>query len=171
MNDKIVYVLGELNPDMIMTGKDLLPEFNREKLLDSCEIVLGSSSAITAANLAGLGLDVRFVSVVGDDPFGRFCLDELRRSGIDTRYVSVDPRWSTGVTLSFSTTSDRALMTHLGAIPTCIRHTYRMRCTRKPLACILVLFSCWRICARIGAVCLSGQAQRGSPLLLIRGGI
>ncbi|QJD87535.1 carbohydrate kinase family protein [Cohnella herbarum] len=116
MKGKVVYVVGELNPDIIMTGKDLVPEFNREKLLDSFQMVLGSSSAITASNLAGLGGDVRFVSVIGDDSLGRFCLDELNKAGIGTQHVRVDPRWSTGVTLSFSTASDRALMTHLGAI-------------------------------------------------------
>ncbi|MFC5651108.1 hypothetical protein ACFPYJ_18740 [Paenibacillus solisilvae] len=49
---------------------------------------LGSSSVITAAGLAGLGLNVQFISIVGDDEFGRFSLIELSRfgvTGIDTR--------------------------------------------------------------------------------------
>lgn len=114
---KNVFILGELNVDVIIKGKDILPEWNREKLLDSFDIVLGSSSAITASGLAGLGLNVYLVSVVGDDQFGRMCIEKLQQRGVDTRYVKVDPAMQTGVTLSLSTEKDRALLTYLGAIP------------------------------------------------------
>ncbi|MFD0717197.1 carbohydrate kinase family protein [Paenibacillus sp. GCM10027626] len=112
-----VAVLGELNVDMILTGTDIMPEMNREKLLDGMDIVLGSSSAITACALAALGAEVEFVSLVGDDDFGRFCLQELNRMGVSTRHVSVDASLQTGVTLSFSAAGDRSLLTFPGTIP------------------------------------------------------
>ncbi|MED5019424.1 carbohydrate kinase family protein [Paenibacillus chibensis] len=112
-----IVVIGELNVDAIVRGADLIPEWNREKLIDSFEIVLGSSSAITACALAGLGADVHFVSVVGDDDFGRFCVKELERMGVNTAHVIRKPELKTGVTLSFSTPSDRGLMTFPGSIP------------------------------------------------------
>jgi sugar/nucleoside kinase (ribokinase family) len=113
---KNVYVIGELNVDIIMTGKDIMPELNREKLLDTFDILLGSSSAITATGLAGLGLNVFLVSIVGDDHFGHYCIDQLQKMGVDTRYVTIDPSLQTGVTLSISTEKDRALLTYMGAI-------------------------------------------------------
>ncbi|WP_135553493.1 carbohydrate kinase family protein [Paenibacillus cymbidii] len=113
---KRVYILGELNIDLIATGRDVMPEWNREKLLDSFDMALGSSSAITASVLAGLGADVAMVSVVGDDAFGRYCLERLAANGVDTAHVRVDPQQQTGVTLSLSTAKDRALLTHMGAI-------------------------------------------------------
>ena len=61
-----VFILGELNVDLILTGIDILPEWNKEKLADTFELAMGSSSAITACVLAGLGADVSFVGVVGD---------------------------------------------------------------------------------------------------------
>jgi len=112
-----IYVVGELNVDIIMTGADVIPAFNREKLLDTFDTVLGSSSAITACALAGLGCDVRFVSVVGDDEYGAFCIERLREKGVNTDHVKRDAALKTGVTLSFSTSTDRALMTYMGAIP------------------------------------------------------
>lgn len=112
-----VAVLGELNVDMILTGSDIMPEMNREKLLDGMEIVLGSSSAITACALASLGAEVEFVSLIGDDDFGRFCLAELQRMGVSTRFVTVDARLRTGITLSFSAGGDRSLLTYPGTIP------------------------------------------------------
>ncbi|WP_274651137.1 carbohydrate kinase family protein [Paenibacillus humicola] len=112
-----VVVLGELNVDFIVTGKDVTPEWNREKTVDSFRAVLGSSSAITACGLAGLGLDVSFVSVVGDDSFGAFCIERLQAMGVRTDFVKADPALQTGVTLSLSDGSDRALLTYMGAIP------------------------------------------------------
>lgn len=114
---KTVYVLGELNVDMIAGGKDVTPEWNKEKLLERFDLVLGSSSAITAVVLAGLGLDVRFVSVVGDDALGRFCVEALTAMQVDTSRVVLDNSRATGVTLSLSGEKDRALLTYLGTIP------------------------------------------------------
>lgn len=114
---KNIYILGELNIDIILSGNDIMPEWNKEKLVDSFDIVLGSSSAITATGLAGLGMNVFFVSVVGDDHFGHFCIEQLNKLGVDTRYVTMDPSLKTGVTLSLSTVKDRALLTYMGSIP------------------------------------------------------
>jgi sugar/nucleoside kinase (ribokinase family) len=116
MNHKI-FVLGELNVDLIISGEDLTPEMNREKLVEDFDLVLGSSSAITACCLSGLGNEVLFVGVVGDDQFGHFCIEQLKQKGVDTSYVTVDPTLKTGVTLSLSTKMDRALLTYMGAIP------------------------------------------------------
>lgn len=113
----IVVVAGELNVDIIVSGNDVMPEWNREKLVEGFEIVLGSSSAITACALASLGADVRFVSVVGEDDFGRYCTNELQRMGVNTEHVTGLPGIKTGVTLSFSTPADRGLLTYAGSIP------------------------------------------------------
>ncbi|MFU1794475.1 carbohydrate kinase family protein [Paenibacillus azoreducens] len=112
-----VVIVGELNVDVIVTGSDVIPEWNREKIVDGFRVVLGSSSAITACALASLGADVRFVSVVGDDDFGSFCISELKRMGVDTEHVISLPGVQTGVTMSFSTPSDRGLLTYPGSIP------------------------------------------------------
>ncbi|UVI28014.1 carbohydrate kinase family protein [Paenibacillus spongiae] len=113
---KTIYVLGELNVDMIVTGSDVMPEWNREKLVDSFDLVLGSSSAITACALVGLGMDVRFVSVVGEDDFGRFCIEQLQGKGVNTEHVKRDASRKTGVTISLSTQKDRGLLTYMGSI-------------------------------------------------------
>jgi sugar/nucleoside kinase (ribokinase family) len=114
---RTVYIIGELNPDVIMAGPDVKPEPNKEKLIARLETTLGSSSAITACVLARLGVDVRFVSLVGDDEYGRFCVDMLRRFDVDVRHVQVTEREKTGVTFSLSTPSDRSLLTYMGTIP------------------------------------------------------
>ena len=49
-----------------------------------------------ATGLARLGLRVGYLSRVGQDSFGRFLLDEMRREGIDCRHVAIDGTHPTG---------------------------------------------------------------------------
>ncbi|RAP75980.1 carbohydrate kinase family protein [Paenibacillus montanisoli] len=113
---KKVIVIGELNVDLIFADSNIKPEPNREKLVREFRLALGSSSAIAAAGLAGLGFDVSFVSIVGDDEFGRFSVSELIRLGVDVSHVIIDRTVQTGVTLSLTDGSDRSLLTYMGSI-------------------------------------------------------
>ncbi|AKL14597.1 TPA: sugar kinase [Kluyvera intermedia] len=52
-----------------------------------------------ATGLARLGMNVCWISRVGDDSFGRFVLNSLKKENIDTRGVTVDGRYATGYQL------------------------------------------------------------------------
>ncbi len=52
-----------------------------------------------ATGLARLGLNVGWVSRVGDDSFGHFVLDTLKKEGIDASGVTLDGRFATGFQL------------------------------------------------------------------------
>jgi len=109
-------LIGELNLDLIVTGAPGLPEPGTEKIVGGMELTLGSSSAIMACQLARLGDEVRFVSKVGADDFGRRALDFLRARDVPTEFVTVDASLSTGLTISIAVGNDRAQLTHLGCI-------------------------------------------------------
>lgn len=110
-----ILVAGELNVDLVVTGLASLPIIGRELTAAGFRVVLGSSSAITAARLAALGADVDFVGIVGKDDFGRFVLDQLRRFGVGTDLIEqVDI--ATGVTIALTYSHDRALLTYPGTI-------------------------------------------------------
>jgi sugar/nucleoside kinase (ribokinase family) len=111
-----VAVIGELNVDLVASGLNSAPIIGREVLAGDLQTVLGSASAIFACGAARLGHRVSFFSKVGNDDYGRFCLKSLRNAGISTKNVRTDPASKTGVTISLSTRSDRALVTMLGAI-------------------------------------------------------
>jgi sugar/nucleoside kinase (ribokinase family) len=111
-----VAVIGELNVDLIASGLTSPPLLGREVLADDLQTVLGSASAIFACGAARLGHPVSFFSKVGDDDYGHFCLDALRQAGISTGNVPAFADSKTGVTISLSTRSDRAMVTVLGAI-------------------------------------------------------
>ncbi len=110
-------VVGEINPDLVLRGADVVPRFGQaEKMVDAADLTIGSSSAIMACAAARLGLRTAFVGVVGDDAFGRFMLDAMAARGIDTRSCIVDDALDTGVSVILSQGDDRAILTHLGAI-------------------------------------------------------
>jgi sugar/nucleoside kinase (ribokinase family) len=113
---KGIVVIGELNIDVIATGLSEAPKIGSEILASDFQLTLGSASAIFASGVAKLGHPVIFISRVGVDDFGKFCLAALREAGISTRYVSRDQGVKTGVTVSLSTSRDRALVTYLGSI-------------------------------------------------------
>ena len=111
-----VVVIGELNVDAVATGLAQEPRLGLEIIATDFQMTLGSASAIFASGVARLGHEVTFVSKVGRDDFGDFCLEALRANGVGTRHVLRDPASKTGITLALSTRKDRALVTYLGAI-------------------------------------------------------
>jgi 5-dehydro-2-deoxygluconokinase len=59
---------------------------------------LGGSATNVAVAAARHGLNSAVITAVGDDPFGRFARRELRRLGVDDRFVGVADRLPTPVT-------------------------------------------------------------------------
>jgi sugar/nucleoside kinase (ribokinase family) len=117
MADFDVLVLGDCNPDVILTGSDLDPAFGQvERVVDEATLVVGGSGAIFACGAARLGLTTAFAGVIGDDVFGRFMLDALQGRGVDTRGVLMDPHRPTGVSVILSRAGDRAILTAPGTI-------------------------------------------------------
>src|ERR1044071_9017075 len=113
-----ILVIGELNVDIVPTGLRSAPEMGAEILAEDCELTLGSASAIFAAGMARLGHKVTFVSHVGRDYFGDFCIRALQQLGVATRHVTRKVDEKTGVTIALSGKRDRALVTHAGAVAT-----------------------------------------------------
>jgi sugar/nucleoside kinase (ribokinase family) len=110
-------VLGDCNPDVLVTGDDVTPSFGQqEKLVDGISLVIGGSAAITAVAAARLGLRVALAAAVGPDPAGRFMLDQLSASGVDISFVAVREDAPTGMTVALSRGGDRAILTALGAM-------------------------------------------------------
>src|SRR6185437_7205636 len=114
--DLDVVVVCEINVDIVVSGLDGPPVFGAERVVDEVVLAAGGSGLLTATGLADLGLRVGVCGLLGDDPFGRFMLDHLDRHGIDRRGVVVDAAERTGSSVMLSTSRDRAILTHTGAI-------------------------------------------------------
>jgi sugar/nucleoside kinase (ribokinase family) len=110
-------VVGEVNPDVIVSDPDPRPVFGQaERLVREIRLAIGSSPAITACAAARLGLRVAMVGVVGDDEFGRFMTSALRERGVDVWGIRVAEDLPTGASVVMSDGHDRATLTARGAI-------------------------------------------------------
>jgi sugar/nucleoside kinase (ribokinase family) len=111
-------VVGDCNPDLLLVGSDVVPEFGqREKLVETARLLVGGSAAIAACGAARLGLDTAFVGAVGRDLLGTFMLDALADRGVDVSGCGADPDTPTGITVALVRGDDRAILTAPGAIP------------------------------------------------------
>jgi len=110
-------VIGDANPDVLVIGDDVTPEFGqKEKLVRSGSLAVGGSAAITAVAAARLGLSVALVAAIGPDPAGEFMRGELDRAGVGTSSLAVRAASPTGLTVVLTGGTDRAILTALGAI-------------------------------------------------------
>lgn len=111
-----VLAIGELNVDLILSGMTRMPVPGQEVLAEKCSLTLGSSTAICASGISRLGLMTGFVGKIGRDKFGDVVVENLKKNGIIIDSVIVDDSINTGITVSLSSASDRALVTYLGSI-------------------------------------------------------
>jgi sugar/nucleoside kinase (ribokinase family) len=110
-------VVGEVNPDILVSDPDPHPVFGQvERLVREVRLAIGSSSAITACAAARLGLRVAMVGVVGADDFGRYMTDALQARGVDVSAVRVADDLPTGASVILSDGQDRAILTARGTI-------------------------------------------------------
>ncbi len=115
--DTDVYVIGDINPDILVIGGDVVPEFGQvEKYVGNVRLAVGGSSAITACGLARLGLRVAHGGIVGDDLLGHAVLEALRERGVDGSTVTIEPAIPTGATVHLGSGEDRAMLTATGTI-------------------------------------------------------
>jgi len=110
-----ILVAGELNVDLVLQNYRSFPALGREVLVEDAALTLGSSSAICASGLAKLGNDVVFAGKLGSDSWGDLCIEWLSALGIDCSPVLRDASLKTGITVSITSRSDRALVTFPGS--------------------------------------------------------
>jgi len=76
---------------------DKYPAANERVVAVDSVRAVGGPATTAAVTMARLGIDVALSCVIGDDDDGRFIFDTLKREGIDTRNVIVDPEIRTAI--------------------------------------------------------------------------
>jgi len=114
-----ILVMGEINPDIVVTGVPTLSFDQREDVTGPTTMTVGSSVAISACGLARLGTPTGIVGVVGDDAFGDFMLTRLRQRGVDVALVRTVLGGRTGssvILVRSEDPSDRQILTDPGVM-------------------------------------------------------
>lgn len=108
--------LGDLNPDLILMGGDLMPAFGqREQLADRAVLTIGGSAAIMACGAARLGVETALAAAAGRDALGDYVVGAVSDRGVDVAGVR-RVNSATGITVILSRGDDRAILTATGAI-------------------------------------------------------
>jgi sugar/nucleoside kinase (ribokinase family) len=154
-------VVGEINVDLILQDKTIEPQFGREILVQDALLTMGSSSVIMACGAARLGLRTAFFGLVGDDELGAFMLRQMQARGVDVSAIKPDAALRTGITVSLSTSQDRAMITFMGTID-------QMRAEQVPLDDLAQGASPARRHLHIGSFFLQNRLRPGLPDLLHR---
>lgn len=95
MTNKIV-VVGSTNTDMVIHGK-YFPKPGETVLGGGFFMNQGGKGANQAVASARMGGQVSFISRVGNDVFGEQALLSLKKEGIDTTHVIIDPNEPSGI--------------------------------------------------------------------------
>ncbi|HBQ64947.1 MAG TPA: carbohydrate kinase [Clostridiales bacterium] len=108
--------IGIMVADVIVKTVDSLPERGKLQLADSLQLYTGGCAVSSAINMARIGLSTGIIGKVGEDGFGRFMIDALRREHVDTRGVVADPDTSTSASIVLvSADGERTFLHCLGA--------------------------------------------------------
>lgn len=117
MSELDLLVIGDCNPDLVVSGGDVHPRFGQvESIVDAAELVIGGSATITAVGAARLGITAGLCAVVGDDRLGKVILSMVELEGVDTAAVRTHPTSPTGITVVLVDDRDRAMLTSPGTI-------------------------------------------------------
>ncbi len=82
-----------MNPSILCVGEAII-DFHAHEHCDlrdamTFQKTLGGAPANLAIGLTRLGVKTGFIGAVGDDPFGKYIVQQLQQDGIDTRGVQV----------------------------------------------------------------------------------
>jgi sugar/nucleoside kinase (ribokinase family) len=111
-----ITIAGEINLDLILYGLPSELPLEQEILASGLEVTLGSSSAITAHNLAALGSKVGFITRVGLDQLGAIALDRLRAREVDLARITHSEESQTGLTVLLTHGGPRHILTYPGCM-------------------------------------------------------
>lgn len=84
------------------------PAHQRLEQVTSLEVTVGGAELNVAAGVSRLGLPARWVSRLADNPLGRMTRNKAREFGVDTSFVSWDPKARAGLYFLEAGASPRA---------------------------------------------------------------
>ena len=94
-----VVCVGILVADILITPIDRIPEPGQLASADKIFLSGGGHAHNTSVGLGRLGAKVGVVGKIGDDPFGRFLVQDLKKERVDTSQIKVSTEYETSKTI------------------------------------------------------------------------
>lgn len=113
-----ILTIGDMSVDLVFDLGDVVPQFGQvEQWVPDYFQEMGGSACIFACQAAKLGMRVAILGRVGADSYGELMLHRMQESGVDTRFIIVDPGLKTGLGLALCRPGgDRAILTCAGSL-------------------------------------------------------
>lgn len=108
------YVYGDVNIDLVIPDVDSLPAPGQEVETEVMETFVGGGAALFTLGLGKLGLRPVFQGSVGNDCYGAFILEEVRKNNVDDSLITISETEKTGISISFTNKNDRSFLTYRG---------------------------------------------------------
>lgn len=108
-------IIGSANVDL-MLNTDVFPQAGESVVSEgNFSYVAGGKGAHAARLCAALGCDTIFLCRLGDDRHGNRMLDIYRKNGIDTRFITLDRKRPTGMSVVISCDGESRTIVYPGA--------------------------------------------------------
>ncbi|MCD6505251.1 sugar kinase [Candidatus Poribacteria bacterium] len=111
-----VICLGIFVADVLAKPITKIPDRGKLELFDEMELHTGGCANNTAIGLARLGISAGAMGKVGEDGFGDFVINNLRRNGVDTRGIRRTDEANTSLTfVMIAPDGERSFLHYIGA--------------------------------------------------------
>lgn len=108
------FIYGDVNVDIVIPGVDHFPLPGQEDVVDTMNTYVGGGAALFTLGLGKLGLKPVFQGTIGNDCYGKFILEELKKTNTDCSLLTVSRSNKTGISISFTNEKDRCFLTCRG---------------------------------------------------------
>ncbi len=99
-----VLCIGDAMVDLITVGP-CVPPRGGNIWSSAVQMSPGGTVANVCVNMAKLGINTAFAGCLGSDPYGKYSLDKMHESGVDTTDIEITEDVSTGIILALIDTS------------------------------------------------------------------
>ena len=103
---KKIAIIGLACVDIVASPVNEYPEMGSIFPTDSIKQFVGGNAANSSIHFCrlGVGENISLCCHLGDDPMGRFVIEELKNHGVDTQYAVMDPTVDTTVSIVYINT-------------------------------------------------------------------
>lgn len=111
-----VTCLGVIVADVITKTVNKLPQEGKLDLINQLELHLGGCASNAAVDLEKIGIKTAVIGRVGNDGFGTFVIDEMKRNGVNIEGIEVSETSKTSASVVLiNSIGERSFLHHLGA--------------------------------------------------------
>jgi sugar/nucleoside kinase (ribokinase family) len=111
-----VTCLGIIVADVIAKTVNALPQEGKLALIDQLELHLGGCASNAAVDLEKIGIKTAVIGKVGDDGFGSFVINEMKRNNVNVEGIIVSKTSKTSASVvSVHSNGERSFLHHIGA--------------------------------------------------------